>query len=442
MVSDGFTMVYTKRMQRRCKQLFSKCFNATSKCTMFPSNISNDSSPAPCIDAVRSQTIPHSSPQANARTPFGVSVRPRCKPRQKLRNCPMLWISPQETCETLGKYTVSVQNWALVHFGDMVEAVHTETSWNCPTDWSKFQPSASIAPPLCWGPKRCSGKFSMVQAVRDKKCPVLSWPIEVGISSSRGHVFGHGCWMCQGKPSPHTFMKADDWRKESRRCAPIAIRYFWFDSDVFRTSNLCSSRTATLWSWCQSCHAQQLFRLAYISLIQLYTELSNCTIVTTTAVILTWCWRSAITHFQLNTWLQVKSWQVPRERSRLFHSVVSKPSYIVEHGHHFFHTCTRNSSPLVRSLEQRHHPSFASALVSQDVGPYFTTLVHTATRPSVSILVRDQSSIITDLQNHQSSQYSRAWDSLLPWSHEGLDFPVSTSVLWQNLKSQALMQVR
>jgi hypothetical protein len=31
---------------------------------------------------------------------------------------------------------------------------------------------------------------------------------------------------------------------------------------------------------------------------------------------------------------------------------------------------------------------------------------------------------------------------LLPWSHEGLDFPVSTSVLWQNLKSQALMQVR
>ena len=244
------------------------------------------------------------------------------------------------------------------------------------------------------------------------------------------------------KTSPHTFMKADDWRKESRRCAPIAIRYFWFDSDVFRTSNLCSSRTATLWSWCQSCHAQQLFRLAYISLIQLYTELSNCTIVTTTAVILTWCWRSAITHFQLNTWLQVKSWQVPRERSRLFHSVVSKPSYIVEHGHHFFHTCTRNSSPLVRSLEQRHHPSFASALVSQDVGPYFTTLVHTATRPSVSILVRDQSSIITDLQNHQSSQYSRAWDSLLPWSHEGLDFPVSTSVLWQNLKSQALMQVR
>ena len=244
------------------------------------------------------------------------------------------------------------------------------------------------------------------------------------------------------KTSPHNFMKADDWRKESRRCAPIAIRYFWFDFDVFRTSNLCSSRTATLWSWCRSCHAQQLFRLGYISLLQLYTELSNCTIVTTTVVILTWCWRSAITHFQLNTWLQVKSWQVPRERSRLFHSVVSKPSYIVEHGHHFFHICTRNSSPLVTSLEQRHHPSFASALVSQDVGPYFATLVHTAPGPSVSILVRDQSSIITDLQNHQNSQYSRAWDSLLPWSHEGLDFPVSTSVLWQNLKSQALMQVR
>ena len=143
-----------------------------------------------------------------------------------------------------------------------------------------------------------------------------------------------------------------------------------------------------------------------------------------------------------HAWLQIKSWQVPRERSRLFHSVVSKPSYIVEHGHHFFHICTRNSSPLVTSLEQRHHPSFASALVSQDVGPYFATLVHTAPGPSVSILVRDQSSIITDLQNHQNSQYSRAWDSLLPWSHEGLDFPVSTSVLWQNLKSQALMQVR
>ena len=91
-----------------------------------------------------------------------------------------------------------------------------------------------------------------------------------------------------------------------------------------------------------------------------------------------------------NAWLQIKSWQVPRERSHLFHSVVSKPSYIVEHGHHFFHTCTRNSSPLVTSLEQKHHPSFASALVSQDVGPYFTggwitTLVHTAPGPCVYI---------------------------------------------------------
>ena len=37
----------------------------------------------------------------------------------------------------------------------------------------------------------------------------------------------------------------------------------------------------------------------------------------------------------------------------------------------FFRTCTRNSSPLVTSLEQKHHPSFASALVSQDVGLYF-----------------------------------------------------------------------
>ena len=438
MVSDGFTMVYTKRMQRRCKQLFSKCYNATSKCTMFPSNISNDSSPAPCINAVRSQTIPHSSPQANARTPFDVSVRPRCKPRQKLRNCPMLWISPQETCETLGKDNVSVQNWALVHFGDMVEAVHTETSWNCPTDWSKFQPSASTS----LGPKTLQRKIQHGASSEEQKmsCPVMTnrgWDI---IQS--GTCLWSWVLNVPRKTSPHNFMKADDWRKESRRCAPIAIRYFWFDFDVFRTSNLCSSRTATLWSWCRSCHAQQLFRLGYISLLQLYTELSNCTIVTTTVVILTWCWRSAITHFQLNTWLQVKSWQVPRERSRLFHSVVSKPSYIVEHGHHFFHICTRNSSPLVTSLEQRHHPSFASALVSQDVGPYFATLVHTAPGPSVSILVRDQSSIITDLQNHQNSQYSRAWDSLLPWSHEGLDFPVSTSVLWQNLKSQALMQVR
>ena len=101
------------------------------------------------------------------------------------------------------------------------------------------------------------------------------------------------------KTSPHNFMKADDWRKKSRRCAPIAIRYFWCYFDVFRTSNLCSSRTATLWSWCRSCHAQQLFRLGYISLLQLYTELSNCTIVTTTVVILTWCWRSAFAHLQL-----------------------------------------------------------------------------------------------------------------------------------------------
>ena len=38
MVSDGFTMVYTiKRMQCRCEQMFSKCYNATSECTMFPS---------------------------------------------------------------------------------------------------------------------------------------------------------------------------------------------------------------------------------------------------------------------------------------------------------------------------------------------------------------------------------------------------------------------
>ena len=38
----------------------------------------------------------------------------------------------------------------------------------------------------------------------------------------------------------------------------------------------------------------------------------------------------------------------------------------------FFRTCTRNSSPLVTSLEQKHRPSIANALVSQDVGRHFT----------------------------------------------------------------------
>ena len=37
----------------------------------------------------------------------------------------------------------------------------------------------------------------------------------------------------------------------------------------------------------------------------------------------------------------------------------------------FFPTGSRNSYPLGTSLEQKHHPSFASALVFQDVGPYF-----------------------------------------------------------------------
>ena len=34
---------HIKRMHRKCEQLFSKWSNATSKCTMFTSNISNDS---------------------------------------------------------------------------------------------------------------------------------------------------------------------------------------------------------------------------------------------------------------------------------------------------------------------------------------------------------------------------------------------------------------
>ena len=45
----------------------------------------------------------------------------------RCRDYPMRWISQQEMCEILGKDTVSVQNWVLVRFADMVEAIK---HWN------------------------------------------------------------------------------------------------------------------------------------------------------------------------------------------------------------------------------------------------------------------------------------------------------------------------
>ena len=141
-----------------------------------------------------------SLPQTNAGTPFDVFVSPRCKPMQRLPHA--LNLTTGNVWNPWKRYCIrsELSFGAFCPHGRGYKTLkHIETSWNCPTDWSKFQPSASIAPPL-WGPKRCTGKFSMVQAVKGKKCPVLSWPIEVGISSSRGHVFGHECWMCQGKP--------------------------------------------------------------------------------------------------------------------------------------------------------------------------------------------------------------------------------------------------
>ena len=130
------------------------------------------------------------------------SFRRRCEPQvpadAETSPCAQaLNLTTKNVWNSRKRYTLSIHKGVLVHFGGMVEAAHTETSWNCPTDWCKFQPSASIPPPL-WGQKGCREKSAWCKQWR-ATCPVVSWPIEAG-SSSRGHVFGHECSMCQGKP--------------------------------------------------------------------------------------------------------------------------------------------------------------------------------------------------------------------------------------------------
>ena len=114
-----------------------------------------------------------SLPQTNAGTPFDVFVSPRCKPMQRLPHA--LNLTTGNVWNPWKRYCIrsELSFGAFCRHGRGYKTLkHIETSWNCPTDWSKFQPSASIAPPL-WGPKRCSGKVSMVQAVKGKKCTVM-----------------------------------------------------------------------------------------------------------------------------------------------------------------------------------------------------------------------------------------------------------------------------
>ena len=116
----------------------------------------------------------------------------------RCRDYPMRWISQQEMCEILGKDTVSVQNWVLVRFADMVDAINTETYWNI-LKLSNRLVKVSTFRIYCTtslGPKTLQRKSQHGASSEGQKM----YCHEVGISSSRGHVFGHECWMCQGKP--------------------------------------------------------------------------------------------------------------------------------------------------------------------------------------------------------------------------------------------------
>ena len=113
----------------------------------------------------------------------------------RCRDYPMRWISQQEMCEILGKDTVSVQNWVLVRFADMVEAIK---HWNI-LKLSNQLVKVSTFRIYCTtslGPKTLQRKSQHGASSEGQKM----YCHEVGISSSRGHVFGHECWMCQGKP--------------------------------------------------------------------------------------------------------------------------------------------------------------------------------------------------------------------------------------------------
>ena len=143
-------------------------------------------------------------------------------------------------------------------------------------------------------------------------------------------------------------------------------------------------------------------------------------------IILTWQWRIAFTH------LQLKRMASNKELTSSKGKVASVPqshqqATLVEHAHDVFDifpTATRNDSPLGTS-EQKHHPSFASALVSQECWPYFMTRVDLTGLHKPCTYTQ----LMLRCLCYRCNSLPELGTLCLLWT--SLNFPVSTSVLWQ-----------
>ena len=188
-----------------------------------------------------------SLPQTNA-GPFDVFVSPRCKPMQRLPHA--LNLTTGNVWNPWKRYCIRSE----LSFGAFCRHGRGYKTLKHPKTVQSIGKSFNL-------PHLLHHLFGAQNAAAEKSAWCKQWRAKNVLSWGRDIIQSGTCfwsWVLNvpRKTSLHNFMKADDWRKKSRRCAPIAIRYFWYYFDVFRTSNLCSSRTATLWSWCQSCHTQ------------------------------------------------------------------------------------------------------------------------------------------------------------------------------------------
>ena len=200
--TNGLRFRLINRMQYKCERLFSKWSTTTYNWTMLPANISNDSL-SPAISE-------------RNRSPDPIVF---LSPNQCWRSfCEQALNLTQETCEIRGKNMKTYCIRSEVSLGTFwwhgrgyKTLKQTETTQPIGQSFNLHLLHRLLRGRKCW-----SGK---IQHGASNEGRHDSRPIEVGRSSSRRHVFGHECWMCQGKPLHTHFWRPIIFREKNQEDA-------------------------------------------------------------------------------------------------------------------------------------------------------------------------------------------------------------------------------